>query len=255
MFQDEKRKTNYGAMCLFLKLGTTSSISVIDSPISSGELSDRREFKRKQEPSTYCLKIANFVKFANSPNNLRYECRPFASGGFNWTLIVYPKGNKNEDGQGQLSIGVDIFVTEHFKQWEAFRFTDHFHKRFYTWTISKFSSLDKEFYVTDKFEIGGRNCGDGDGQGKSVSLYLAPADVISYDRIYLRAKLRILNQKDSKHFEKSVEGLSDRTNSWGFQKFVPFSDLKNSSTGLLVNDTLKVEVEVEDLSKTKYFPE
>lgn len=44
--------------------------------------------------------------------------------------------------------------------------------------------------------------GDGDGQGNSVSLYLIPADIIPYDRIYLRAKLRILNQKDSKNFEK-----------------------------------------------------
>lgn len=52
----------------------------------------------------------------------------------------------------------------------------------------------------------------------------------------------------------TVESWSDQANSWGFQKFVPFSDLKDTSKGLLVNDTLKIEVEFEDFSKTKYFP-
>ncbi|KFK33728.1 hypothetical protein AALP_AA5G052300 [Arabis alpina] len=163
---------------------------------------------------------------------------------------------------GQLAIGVDVFVTNTFMQWEAFRFTYDFHHRLYTWPISKFSTLDKEFYVSDKFEIGGRSwtlklypSGDGDGEGNSVSLYLVPADVIPYERIYLRAKLRIIDQKDSKHFERQVEFWANRTNSWGFQKFVSFSDLKNTSTGLLVNDVLKVQVAFEDLSKTKYYPE
>lgn len=44
--------------------------------------------------------------------------------------------------------------------------------------------------------------GDGEGQGNSLSLYVVAAGVKSYDKIYLRAKLRILNQRDSKHVEK-----------------------------------------------------
>lgn len=101
MFQEEKRKTNYGAICLvcffcfffafqFMKLvttqpsTTTSTISVIDSPISSHKLSDRRELWRVSPPSTYCLKIESFRKFATSPNAEKYESRPFQSGGYNW---------------------------------------------------------------------------------------------------------------------------------------------------------------------------
>ncbi|KAF2596706.1 hypothetical protein F2Q68_00011757 [Brassica cretica] len=346
MFQEEKRKTNYGAICLVcffccvfvfqvMKLGTTqpsktSSIAVIDSPISSDKLFDRREYWRERPPSTYCLKISSFTKLATSPNTQKYESRPFASGGYNWTLIVYPKGNKNEDGDGQVSLyvqidnstllnspkevyaevkffiynrkedkyltyqetdakrfflfkpnwgqprtksydeianpgngylfdngqilfGVDVLVTETFNKWEMFSFTENLNNRFYKWDITSFSSLEKQFYLSDEALKVYPN-GDGEGQGNSLSLYIVAAGVESYDKIYLKAKLRIMNQKDSNHVEKQVESWSDRANSWGFQKFVPFSDVKDTSKGLLVNDTLKVEVEFEYFSKTKYFP-
>lgn len=35
---------------------------------------------------------------------------------------------------------------------------------------------------------------------------------------------------------------------------MPFSDLMDTSKDLLVDDNLKTEVEFEDFSKTKYFP-
>lgn len=44
--------------------------------------------------------------------------------------------------------------------------------------------------------------GDGEGQGNSLSLYVVAVDVKPYDKIYLKAKLRIINQRDSKHMEK-----------------------------------------------------
>nr|VDD26372.1 unnamed protein product [Brassica oleracea] len=96
-----------------MKLGTTqpsktSSIAVIDSPISSDKLFDRREYWRERPPSTYCLKISSFTKLATSPNTQKYDSLPFASDGYNWTLTVYPKGNKNEDGDGQVSLYVQI---------------------------------------------------------------------------------------------------------------------------------------------------
>ncbi|KAH0899703.1 hypothetical protein HID58_049271, partial [Brassica napus] len=307
IFQEEKRKANYGAIwllcffcCIFvfqvMKLGTTqpsktSSIAVIDSPISSDKLFDRREYWRERPPSTYCLKISSFTKLATSPNTQKYDSLPFASDGYNWTLTVYPKGNKNEDGDGQVSLyvqidnstllnspkevypevkrswignhgqesmdmkswtenhgqeimdrktearkenhghkmmdrkswtgklkqgkmiellmvaqtetyvwstetdakrfflfkpywgqprtksydeianpgngylfdksqilfGVDVLVTETFNKWEVFSFTENLHNRFYKWEITSFSSLEKQFYLSDEFTIGGRN--------------------------------------------------------------------------------------------------
>lgn len=41
---------------------------------------------------------------------------------------------------------------------------------------------------------------------------------------------------------------------WGYNEFIPFSDLKDSSKGFLVNDVLMVQVEIEAISSTKYFP-
>ncbi|KAG2283759.1 hypothetical protein Bca52824_054979 [Brassica carinata] len=225
-----------------MKLGTTqpsktSSIAVIDSPISSDKLFDRREYWRERPPSTYCLKISSFTKLATSPNTQKYDSLPFASDGYNWTLTVYPKGNKNEDGDGQVSLyvqidnstllnspkevypevkffiynqkedvdmkrikskktdakrfflfkpywgqprtksydeianpgngylfdksqilfGVDVLVTETFNKWEVFSFTENLHNRFYKWEITSFSSLEKQFYLSDEFTIGGRN--------------------------------------------------------------------------------------------------
>ncbi|CAN6849265.1 unnamed protein product [Brassica oleracea] len=179
-----------------MKLGTTqpsktSSIAVIDSPISSDKLFDRREYWRERPPSTYCLKISSFTKLATSPNTQKYDSLPFASDGYNWTLTVYPKGNKNEDetdakrfflfkpywgqprtksydeianpGNGylfdksQILFGVDVLVTETFNKWEVFSFTENLHNRFYKWEITSFSSLEKQFYLSDEFTIGGRN--------------------------------------------------------------------------------------------------
>lgn len=37
---------------------------------------------------------------------------------------------------------------------------------------------------------------------------------------------------------------------WGFEKFVPLADLKDQSRGLVVDDALKVEVEIIAFSKT-----
>lgn len=41
---------------------------------------------------------------------------------------------------------------------------------------------------------------------------------------------------------------------WGISKFIPLSDLKDLSKGFIVNDVLKVQVQMDAISLTKYFP-
>ncbi|KAF3509887.1 hypothetical protein F2Q69_00007343 [Brassica cretica] len=41
---------------------------------------------------------------------------------------------------------------------------------------------------------------------------------------------------------------------WGYADFMPLSDLRDSSTGFVRNDMLVVQVEMEAISTTKYFP-
>ncbi|CAH8326992.1 unnamed protein product [Eruca vesicaria subsp. sativa] len=73
---------------------------------------------REHPPSSYCLKVDNFKqleKFTTSSDD-KYESRLFSSGGYNWKLIVYPKGNKKDNGKGFISMYVEIdsksFISE-----------------------------------------------------------------------------------------------------------------------------------------------
>ena len=41
---------------------------------------------------------------------------------------------------------------------------------------------------------------------------------------------------------------------WGYHEFIPLADLRDSWKGFVLNDVLIVEVEMEAISSTKYFP-
>ncbi|CAH2067100.1 unnamed protein product [Thlaspi arvense] len=81
-------------------------------------------------------------------------------------------------------------------------------------------------------------------------------EVFSYeenirDPGYVKAKLRVLDQIRSTHVEKQVEGWPSATeNGWGIEKFIPLADIKDASRGFVVDDTLKVQVEILSFSKT-----
>ncbi|XP_019059750.1 PREDICTED: probable inactive serine/threonine-protein kinase fnkC [Tarenaya hassleriana] len=62
-------------------------------------------------PSTYCLKIESFEELQNSDSTEKYESCPFTAGGYNWTLILYPNGNKRENGTGYISLYVAIDIS------------------------------------------------------------------------------------------------------------------------------------------------
>ncbi|CAA7019551.1 unnamed protein product [Microthlaspi erraticum] len=65
---------------------------------------------REHHPSSYSLKIQNFPQLENSTAKTddKYQSRLFSSGGYNWRLIVYPKGNKKDNGSGFISMYVEI---------------------------------------------------------------------------------------------------------------------------------------------------
>uniref|UniRef100_A0A0D3APD7 MATH domain-containing protein n=2 Tax=Brassica TaxID=3705 RepID=A0A0D3APD7_BRAOL len=76
----------------------------------SAEISTTAKKWRDHPPSSYSLKVDNFKqleKFASSSDD-KYQSRLFSSGGYNWKLIVYPKGNKTDNGKGFISMYVEI---------------------------------------------------------------------------------------------------------------------------------------------------
>ncbi|XP_056851806.1 uncharacterized protein LOC108831741 [Raphanus sativus] len=66
---------------------------------------------RGHPPSSYSLKVDNFkqlVKFTTASSDDKYQSRLFSSGGYNWKLIVYPKGNEKDNGKDFISMYVEI---------------------------------------------------------------------------------------------------------------------------------------------------
>ncbi|CAA7022548.1 unnamed protein product [Microthlaspi erraticum] len=156
---------------------------------------------------------------------------------------------------GQSVFGVDILVSDPFKEWEVFSYDENIRDPITDWKLTRFSTRNLDSYTSEPFSSGGRNWvlkvypnGVGAATGNSLSLYLLSA---SNEKGYVKAKLRVIDQKGSSHVEKQVDGWPNATeNGWGYEKFIPLVDIKDTSKGFLVFDTLKVEVEILSFSKT-----
>ncbi|CAN7045648.1 unnamed protein product [Brassica oleracea var. botrytis] len=128
----------------------------------------------------------------------------------------------------------------------------------------KFSTLTRDFYISDDFSVGGKNWalkvypnGNGTGEGNSLSLYVILSEnqiLKTYEKVYVRAKLRVLDQKQSKHLQKPILSWFDTPGEgFGFEQFVSFTDLQNPAKGFIVDDTLTVQVQFEATSSTNYY--
>ncbi|CAH2061334.1 unnamed protein product [Thlaspi arvense] len=290
---------------------------------------------RDRRPSTYSLKIVSFNTILKSTVVDKFETRPFSAGGYNWTLHVYPNGNKKDGGSGYISLyvaieksslvesvhqevyadlrfyifnknerkyftiqdidvwrfnalktmwgfskvlpldtfkdptngylydgdhcefGVDVIVDTPFEKSELFSVRWSSEK--FAWTIQNFSTLVKDNYYPDVFSLGGKKwfLQMDQGCGKAVGLYLVLTGkqrTGDYELVYVLAKLRVLNQRKLSNREKQLEFWYGRYFVGGFSDLISFDDLRDSSKGFLVNDALMVEVELQAISTTKYFP-
>lgn len=159
--------------------------------------------------------------------------------------------------------GVDVTVASHYQKSESLFVTEKFDNPIFTYALLRFSTLLKESYQSDVFSIGGRSMylqvfpnGRNLSKGKAMSLYLNINDKFKpFEMIYVRAKLRVLNQRKLNNVEIQV---SNWYTSWfyysGDFQIIPLADLRDSSKGFVVNDMLKVEVQLEGISSTKWYP-
>jgi hypothetical protein len=287
--------------------------------------------------------MESFNTLLKSTYTEKYVSRPFSVGGYNWTLVVFPNGNKKDSGSGYLSLyvaidnstlgqqeiyadlrfyifnknerkyftiqdtdvwkfsvfktmwgfsqvlpidtfkdptkgylydgdhcefGVDVTMPSLYEKSELFSVTENFLNPRFTWTIRGFSTLLKNSYLSEVFSIGGRSwniqinpSGLGTGEGKALSMYLGlnVNEIFRpYEKIYVRAKLRALNQLNLSNIERELDiwynGPGYGEYSWGFPEFIYFPYLTDSSKGFVKNDVLMVQVEMEAISSTKYFP-
>ncbi|XP_019092260.1 PREDICTED: uncharacterized protein LOC104746651 [Camelina sativa] len=59
---------------------------------------------REHPPSSYSIKFENLTELDDD----KYESSLFAVGGYNWRLVIYPKGNAKDEGSGFISMYVEI---------------------------------------------------------------------------------------------------------------------------------------------------
>ncbi|KAJ4886983.1 TRAF-like family protein [Raphanus sativus] len=318
----------------------TTQISSRDSKVSA---SSTVKGLRERPPTSYSIEIESFNTLMKSTYAERYESRPFMIGKYNWTLIVYPKGNKNDNGTGYISLyvaidkstfvfpllevqadlrfyvfnkkenkyftmqdtnvfpfsaanpmwgfpralplttftnlkngylydidhcefSVDVIIPPRYEiTMEHFSIAKSFPNPKFTWFIHGFSTLPDD-YLSEDFIIGGKTwnlrvfrngVGAQEGKALSVYLYLSQQELLKvkpYEKVYARAKLRVPNQRQSNN---DVVGqldnwFSPQITGWGFDAFVPLSNLRDTSKGLVVHDMLIVQVEMEAISSTKY---
>ncbi|ESQ47765.1 hypothetical protein EUTSA_v10020952mg [Eutrema salsugineum] len=115
--------------------------------------------------------------------------------------------------------GVDVTIPSPFKMSELFSITEKLDNPRFTWTIRGFSMLFKEYYYSDVFSIGGRSwnikvypSGYHTGEGKDLSMYLSlnmNEKLRPNEKIYVRAKLRVLNQRQFDNKETQGKLLRD----------------------------------------------
>ncbi|XP_013680906.2 uncharacterized protein LOC106385541 [Brassica napus] len=158
--------------------------------------------------------------------------------------------------------GVDVTVPKPFEKSELLSFSKRSDR--FTWTIRGFSTVTQYTYsdvisfAGRKWQLGINPSGSGSGSGKAVSLFfhlLANQRTGAYEAVYVLAKFQVLNQLKLGNIQMELENWYGITSfGWGFSEFVSFDDLRDSSKGFLVDDTLMVQVELEAISTTKYFP-
>ncbi|CAN7136806.1 hypothetical protein BRARA_D01412 [Brassica rapa] len=170
-----------------------------------------------------------------------------------------PKNGYLYNGE-HCEFGVDVIVPTPFEESETFSISSSSDK--YTWTIQKFSTLSKDLY-SPVISLGGKKwnilvvpAGSGSGRGKYVSMFLqlSTNQRRAYEYIYVQVKFRVLNQGKLSNREREFGVWYGRSYSWGTVDLISFDDLRDSSKGFLVNDALIVEVQLEAISTTKYFP-
>ncbi|KAL0877672.1 hypothetical protein Bca101_027378 [Brassica carinata] len=153
---------------------------------------------REHPPSSFSLKVDNFKqleKFASTSDD-KYQSRLFSSGGYNWKLIVYPKGNEKDNGKGFISMyveidsksltsapqreqvlssdsfnnpesgyvfegdqcefGVDDVVPSPLTNWEILSFNEKPENPKFSWTVKNFSPLKEDKYTSNTFSMGAR---------------------------------------------------------------------------------------------------
>ncbi|KAJ8476606.1 hypothetical protein OPV22_020333 [Ensete ventricosum] len=123
----------------------------------------------------------------------------------------------------------------------------------FTWAIKNFSRLKTRKLYSDVFLVGGHQWRlllfPKGNNVDSLSIYMDAADsdslVFGWTR-FAHFGLTVIDQiKSDRSITKECQNIFCALRSdWGFTHFMPLSEIRNSSKGFLVNDTLVIEADV-----------
>ncbi|KAH7522735.1 hypothetical protein FEM48_Zijuj07G0170000 [Ziziphus jujuba var. spinosa] len=161
--------------------------------------------------------------------------------------------------------GAEVFVINYSGNWETISMVKTPLNSTVTWEIKDFSKINELRYFSPVFNVGGvdwrllvyPNGPNKKAKDKSFSLYITLADWKSNPTkkpVYAEYMLRALDQVNGRHVEKKgYRWFKYNAPNYGsgYSKFMELKDLYEASKGLIVNNTLIVEVDLLIISVTK----
>ncbi|KAG7990176.1 hypothetical protein I3843_02G012200 [Carya illinoinensis] len=162
-------------------------------------------------------------------------------------------------------LGAEVFVIKGIGKGVCLSMINQPQINYFTWRVDKFDTLKESYYFSNVFPVEGRKwklklyprgvmatVADG-----FLSLFLQPDDseiVTSNQKLYAKYKLRIRDQVNSNHLERTVSHWFNSSKVyWGYPTFSSLRDLKDPSNGYLVGDSLFVECKIDVISVVKDF--
>ncbi|GAB2242762.1 hypothetical protein Droror1_Dr00019537 [Drosera rotundifolia] len=157
-------------------------------------------------------------------------------------------------------VGVEVFPAKNEYKVATLAVVQKNSTRQYTWKVAKFSALADARLDSPVFTIDGISWslsiypnGHPRAKGESLSLFLILKDedgsvFASGNRVFAKYKLSIKDQLRNDSHQKNVSHWFDANLSgWGYDNFIPLSDLKDRSKGYLENDELVIQVNFESI--------
>ncbi|KAI3755465.1 hypothetical protein L1987_55266 [Smallanthus sonchifolius] len=134
----------------------------------------------------------------------------------------------------------------------------------HSWTINSFSDVTEDALYSEVFKVSKVKWklklypkGLNSGKGTHLSIFLAVHDAAFFLdgwKVYAKFKLRLKSEGTESDMVKEADGwFYNSVLDWGFSSFMLLSQLNDSENGFLLNDNLKVEVEISVIGTLKYF--
>ncbi|XP_059298344.1 MATH domain and coiled-coil domain-containing protein At3g58270-like [Lycium ferocissimum] len=159
--------------------------------------------------------------------------------------------------------GVDVYVTRNHGVGECMSLLKDVKAYKHEWRISNFSKLKIEHLYSEEFTVTGYKwkillypTGIGEQKGKSISIFLESVDTEGFDcrkRVQAKYSISVKDQISGAHrkMTSSIRCFQAAGTSWGWNAFMPLSELRDPKKSFLFLDCCIVEADISVLGVVK----